>query len=217
MSKIRSVTLETVIGVTSTVPEKDRIEVAFAGKSNVGKSSLINTLIQRKSLARTSSQPGKTQTINYYRVNEGTPASDTQLAEPFAPDCYLVDLPGYGFAQAGMKQRQQLKTMIERYCLLREPLVSLFVLIDCRLAPQPIDLEFMQWLGENEVPFSIVFTKTDKLGRMRLAGNIEAYKQKLHETWEELPPVFLTSSEKGIGRDELTDYIEDLNRQISHS
>jgi GTP-binding protein len=105
--------------------------------------------------------------------------------------------------------------MIERYCLLREPLVSLFVLIDCRLKPQTIDLEFMQWLGENEVPFSIVFTKTDKLGKVRLAENIAAYKQTLLETWEELPPVFLTSSEKGIGRDELTAYIEELNRRTA--
>ena len=186
----------------SLCPKSTLPEYAFIGRSNVGKSSLINMLCRSPHLAKTSQKPGKTLLINHFLIN-GT--------------WHLVDLPGYGFAQAGMKQRQQLKTMIERYCLLREPLVSLFVLIDCRLAPQPIDLEFMQWLGENEVPFSIVFTKTDKLGRMRLAGNIAAYKQKLLETWEELPPVFLTSSEMGIGRDELTDYIEDLNRQISHS
>ena len=115
MSKIRNVTLETVIGVTSKVPVKERIEVAFAGKSNVGKSSLINTLIQRKGLARTSSQPGKTQTINYYRVNEGTPAEDTRLPEPFAPDCYLVDLPGYGYANANIDTKAKWGKMIERY------------------------------------------------------------------------------------------------------
>lgn len=181
-------------------PKSTLPEYAFIGRSNVGKSSLINMLCRTPHLAKTSQKPGKTLLINHFLINSSW---------------HLVDLPGYGFAQAGQKQRQQLKTMIERYCLLREPLVSLFVLIDCRLKPQTIDLEFMQWLGENEVPFSIVFTKTDKLGKVRLAENIAAYKQTLLETWEELPPIFLTSSEKGIGRDELTAYIEELNRRTA--
>lgn len=184
----------------SMCPKSTLPEYAFIGRSNVGKSSLINMLCRTPHLAKTSQKPGKTLLINHFLINSSW---------------HLVDLPGYGFAQAGQKQRQQLKTMIERYCLLREPLVSLFVLIDCRLKPQTIDLEFMQWLGENEVPFSIVFTKTDKLGKVRLAENIAAYKQTLLETWEELPPVFLTSSEKGIGRDELTAYIEELNRRTA--
>ncbi|MBQ4508726.1 MAG: YihA family ribosome biogenesis GTP-binding protein [Paludibacteraceae bacterium] len=184
----------------SMCPKSTLPEYAFIGRSNVGKSSLINMLCRTPHLAKTSQKPGKTLLINHFLINSSW---------------HLVDLPGYGFAQAGQKQRQQLKTMIERYCLLREPLVSLFVLIDCRLKPQTIDLEFMQWLGENEVPFSIVFTKTDKLGKVRLAENIAAYKQTLLETWEELPPIFLTSSEKGIGRDELTAYIEELNRRTA--
>ena len=127
---------------------------------------------------------------------------------------HLVDLPGYGYAQAGMKQREALKKMIERYCLLREQLVCLFVLIDCRHEPQKIDLEFINWLGENGVPFAIVFTKGDKLGKMRLKENVEAYKTRLLEEWEELPPVFVTSSETGLGGEELTAYIEQVNEKL---
>ena len=128
----------------------------------------------------------------------------------------MVDLPGYGFAQAGKKQRAKLKTMIERYCLLREALVSLFVLIDCRHEPQQIDLEFMEWLGEQEIPFAIVFTKADKLSKSKLAINTDNYKQKLLEVWEELPPIFITSAEKGIGESELIAYIEGINRDITN-
>lgn len=174
-------------------------EYAFIGRSNVGKSSLINMLCRQPHLAKTSQKPGKTLLINHFLINE---------------QWHLVDLPGYGFAQAGQQQRQALRRMIEGYCLKREPLVSLFVLIDSRLKPQTIDLEFMQWLGEQDIPFAIVFTKIDKLTRNQLNTNLETYRQTMLETWEELPPHFLTSSEKGIGRDELITYIENLNNTI---
>ena len=174
-------------------------EYAFIGRSNVGKSSLINMLCRQPHLAKTSQKPGKTLLINHFLINE---------------QWHLVDLPGYGFAQAGQQQRQALRRMIEGYCLKREPLVSLFVLIDSRLKPQTIDLEFMQWLGEQNIPFAIVFTKIDKLTRNQLNTNLETYRQTMLETWEELPPQFLTSSEKGIGRDELITYIENLNNTI---
>ena len=177
-------------------------EYAFIGRSNVGKSSLINMLCRDPHLAKTSQKPGKTLLINHFLVDG---------------KWHLVDLPGYGFAQTGQKQREKLRWMIERYCLARQELVSLFVLIDCRLEPQAIDLEFMNWLGENEVPFAIVFTKIDKLGRVKLQENIERYKEKLLETWEELPPIFLTSAEKGDGRDELTNYIEEINNSLMNN
>ena len=174
-------------------------EYAFIGRSNVGKSSLINMLCHNPKLAKTSQKPGKTLLINHFLIN----------------DCWhLVDLPGYGYAQAGQKQREALRRMIERYCLLREQLVCLFVLIDCRHEAQKIDLEFINWLGENEVPFAIVFTKGDKLGKVRLKENVEAYKARLLEYWEELPPVFVTSSETGLGGEELTNYIEKLNEEV---
>ena len=182
----------------TTIPE-----YAFIGRSNVGKSSLINMLAHNPRLAKTSQKPGKTLLINHFIINANT-------AQPW----HLVDLPGYGYAQAGQKQREKLRAMIERYCLLRQPLVSLFVLIDCRHEPQPIDLQFMEWLGENEVPFAIVFTKADKLSKSRLALNIEAYKQQMLETWIELPTMFVTSAEKGIGELELLTYIEGLNADI---
>ncbi len=183
----------------SSCPKSRLPEYAFIGRSNVGKSSLINMLCHNPKLAKTSQKPGKTLLINHFLIDE----------------CWhLVDLPGYGYAQAGQKQREELKKMIERYCLMRETLVSLFVLIDCRHEPQKIDLEFMTWLGENEVPFAIVFTKSDKLGKSKLADNVNAYKSALLDTWEELPPVFVTSSETGLGRDELTEYIETLNLQV---
>ncbi len=183
----------------SSCPKSRLPEYAFIGRSNVGKSSLINMMCHNPKLAKTSQKPGKTLLINHFLIDE----------------CWhLVDLPGYGYAQAGQKQREELKKMIERYCLMRETLVSLFVLIDCRHEPQKIDLEFMTWLGENEVPFAIVFTKSDKLGKSKLADNVNAYKSALLDTWEELPPVFVTSSETGFGRDELTEYIETLNLQV---
>ena len=186
-------------------PQTSIPEYAFIGRSNVGKSSLINMLTHNPKLAKTSQKPGKTLLINHFLINVGTDQH-----------WHLVDLPGYGFAQAGKKQRAKLKTMIERYCLLREALVSLFVLIDCRHEPQQIDLEFMEWLGEQEIPFAIVFTKADKLSKSKLAINTENYKQKLLEVWEELPPIFITSAEKGIGEQELITYIEEINRDIAN-
>lgn len=180
-------------------PQSTLPEYAFIGRSNVGKSSLINMLCHNPKLAKTSQKPGKTLLINHFLING---------------QWHLVDLPGYGFAQTGLKQREQLRKMIERYCLLREQLVSLFVLVDCRLAPQKIDLEFMQWLGENEVPFAIVFTKADKVGKGRLSENVAVYKQTLLQTWEELPPVFITSAEKGDGAEELINYIESINADL---
>lgn len=182
----------------TTIPE-----YAFIGRSNVGKSSLINMLTHKPGLAKTSQKPGKTLLINHFGITE----DDGKTWQ-------LVDLPGYGFAQAGKTQREKLRKMIERYCLLREPLVSLFVLIDCRHEAQKIDLEFMEWLGENEVPFAIVFTKADKLGRERLKLNVEAYKQKMLETWVEIPPMFVTSSEKGTGETELLSYIRKINSEL---
>lgn len=179
----------------SQCPNSTKPEFAFIGRSNVGKSSLINMLTHNPKLAKTSQKPGKTLLINYFNIDDAW---------------FLVDLPGYGFAQAGKQQRETLRKMIERYCLLREPLVSLFVLVDCRLKPQTIDLEFMQWLGENGIPFAIVFTKADKVGKGRLSENVEAYKQTLLETWEELPPIFVTSSEDHTGETELLSYISSL-------
>ena len=180
-------------------PNSQMPEYAFIGRSNVGKSSLINMLCHNPKLAKTSQKPGKTLLINHFLINE---------------KWHLVDLPGYGYAQTGQKQRDALRQMIERYCLLREQLVNLFVLIDSRHKPQKIDLEFMEWLGENGIPFSIVFTKADKLSKQRLNENVEAYKNTLLESWEELPPIFITSSEKKIGGEQLTAYIEQINEQL---
>ena len=186
-------------------PQTTIPEYAFIGRSNVGKSSLINMLTHNPKLAKTSQKPGKTLLINHFLINAGS-----------YTHWHLVDLPGYGFAQAGKKQRAKLKMMIERYCLLREALVSLFVLVDCRHEPQQIDLEFMEWLGENEIPFAIVFTKADKLSKSKLTINVETYKQKLLETWAELPPIFVTSAEKGLGEAEVIAYIEGINRDLTN-
>lgn len=180
-------------------PQSSLPEYAFIGRSNVGKSSLINMLCNRNGLAMTSSKPGKTLLINHFLINN---------------NWHLVDLPGYGYATAGKKIRDQLKEIIESYILNREQLTSVFLLIDCRHEPQKIDIEFMNWMGENGVPFSIVFTKLDKISNARFRENSDAYKQKLLETWDELPPVFATSSEKRTGRDEILDYIESINRQL---
>ena len=174
-------------------------EYAFIGRSNVGKSSLINMLTARKGLAMTSQKPGKTQLINHFIINDAW---------------YLVDLPGYGYARLGKDSRDSLRRMIEDYVLERKELVLLFVLLDCRHDPQKIDLEFIQWLGEEGVPFALVFTKADKLSKGRLAANVEAYKAKPHEEWEELPPIFVTSSEERMGRDELLGYIEEINTTL---
>ena len=184
----------------ASCPRSTLPEYAFIGRSNVGKSSLINMLTRNPKLAKTSQKPGKTLLINHFLIDD---------------KWHLVDLPGYGYAQAGQKQREKLRLMIERYCLLRQELCSLFVLVDCRHEPQQIDLAFMEWLGENEVPFAIVFTKGDKLGKVRLRENVEAYKQKMLETWVELPPVFVTSAETGMGGDELLQYIESINESVT--
>ncbi len=178
-------------------PTDQRHEYAFIGRSNVGKSSLINMLTGRKGLAMTSATPGKTMLINHFLVNDSW---------------YIVDLPGYGFARRSKADRDRLESIIKNYILGREQMTNLFVLIDSRHEPQKIDLEFMEWLGENGVPFSIVFTKTDKQSQTAADAKIASYLQKLLETWEELPPVFRTSSEKGIGREEILDYIEQMNR-----
>ena len=207
----------------TSCPQSNLPEYAFIGRSNVGKSSLINMLCHNPKLAKTSQKPGKTLLINHFLVQStdrsAERAKTANAVRPASPvgEWHLVDLPGYGYAQAGQKQREALKRMIERYCLLREQLVCLFVLIDCRHEPQKIDLEFINWLGENGVPFAIVFTKGDKLGKVRLKENVEAYKARLLEEWEELPPVFVTSSETGLGGEELTQYIEEINNSLTPS
>lgn len=180
-------------------PQESLPEYAFIGRSNVGKSSLINMLTGKKGLAMTSSTPGKTMLINHFLINE---------------QWYLVDLPGYGYARRGKEGREKIREIIEEYILERLQLTSLFVLIDCRHEPQTIDLEFMEWLGENGVPFSIIFTKADKISQTRLMENTESYKAKLLETWEELPPIFYSSSEKRKGREEILDYIESINESM---
>ena len=174
-------------------------EYAFIGRSNVGKSSLINMLTGKKGLAMTSQKPGKTLLINHFIINN---------------NWFLVDLPGYGFAQRGKEGRQNIQRIIEYYILEREQLTNLFVLIDCRHEAQKIDLEFMEWLGENGVPFSIIFTKIDKISKGRLQENLKAYQEKLLETWEELPPILLSSSEKKDGREEILDYIDTINKSL---
>lgn len=180
-------------------PEGTRPEYAFIGRSNVGKSSLINMLTGRKGLALTSSKPGKTLLINHFLIND---------------EWFLVDLPGYGFAQRGKEQREQLRTLIENYTFYREQLTCLFVLVDCRHEPQKIDLEFMEWLGENGIPFAIIFTKIDKISRGRLNEHVKIYKERLLETWEELPPIFYSSSETKEGREEILGYIDEINHSL---
>lgn len=178
-------------------PDGSRHEYAFIGRSNVGKSSLINMLTGRKGLAMTSATPGKTMLINHFLVND---------------DWYIVDLPGYGYARRGLESRKKLQDIIEGYILHRQQMTNLFVLIDSRHEPQKIDMDFFRWLGENGIPFSIVFTKTDKLGKEACKRNIKAYCSALLEEWEELPPVFKTSSVSGEGRENILDYISQLNK-----
>ncbi len=183
----------------SKCPQDGLPEYAFIGRSNVGKSSLINMLTKRSKLAMTSSTPGKTLLINHFIINK---------------QWYLVDLPGYGYAQRSKKQQEKITKVIEDYVLEREQMTCLFVLIDIRLEPQKIDLEFIEWLGENGIPFAIVFTKADKLTTQKIKVNVDGYLNKLHESWEELPPHFITSSEKATGRNELLDYIDEINKSL---
>ena len=185
--------------MVSMCPKDNKPEYAFIGRSNVGKSSLINMLTNRKGLAKTSATPGKTLLINHFIIND---------------DWYLVDLPGYGFAKRSKKELQKLEQMISGYILQREQLVNVFLLVDVRLEAQKIDLEFIQWLGDSSVPFAIVFTKADKLSATKVNQNVEAYKKVLSETWGELPPIFVTSSDKKQGRDEVLDYIEEINQSL---
>ena len=181
--------------MVSMCPQDSKPEYAFIGRSNVGKSSLINMLTNNRKLAKTSSTPGKTLLINHFLINR---------------EWYLVDLPGYGFAKRSKKELSRLQQMINGYILQREQLVNLFVLIDIRLEPQKIDLEFIDWLGQSSTPFSIVFTKADKLTNSKIIQNTENYKNVLLETWEELPPIFVTSSESKQGRENVLQYIDEI-------
>ena len=184
--------------VVNMCPADTKPEYAFIGRSNVGKSSLINMLCRNKKLAKTSATPGKTLLINHFIINK---------------EWYLVDLPGYGYAKRSKTEIAKLDRMIRGYILQRHQLVSVFVLVDVRLEPQAIDVEFINWLGQSGVPFCIVFTKADKLSQGKVNTNVEEYKRKLLETWEELPPYIVTSSENKQGRDELLEYIEKINKE----
>lgn len=183
-------------------PKTDLPEYAFIGRSNVGKSSLINMLTNQPKLAMTSATPGKTLLINHFLINK---------------EWYLVDLPGYGYAQRGKKMMEKIQKLIEYYVLEREQMTCLFVLVDSRLEPQKIDLEFIEWLGENGIPFAIVFTKADKQSAGKTKANVSRYLETLREQWEELPPYFVTSAEKKTGRQELLDYIEEINRSVQQA
>lgn len=186
----------------SLCPKDTKPEYAFIGRSNVGKSSLINMLCGRKNLAKTSATPGKTLLINHFIINK---------------EWYLVDLPGYGYAKRSKKDIARLDQMIRSYILQRQQLVNVFVLIDIRLEPQKIDLEFIEWLGASSIPFSLVFTKADKLTAGKAKANLEGYKKTLEVTWEELPPIFVTSSEKRQGKEELLDYIDSINKALQEN
>lgn len=193
-------------------PKVELPEYAFIGRSNVGKSSLINMLADNNKLAKTSATPGKTILINHFLINKTTegkmPAS---LADrPW----YLVDLPGYGYAKRSKKDQESFEHIITSYILEREQMTLLFLLIDVRLEPQKIDLEFIEWLGENSVPFAIIFTKADKVSKGRLGGNVQHYLKELSKQWEELPPYFVTSSENRMGREELLQYIGEVNGMV---
>ena len=180
----------------SKCPETKLPEYAFIGRSNVGKSSLINALTNRKDLAKTSGRPGKTQLINHFLINESW---------------YLVDLPGYGYARVSKSEKKTFQKFITQYFEKREQMICAFVLIDSRHKPQPIDMEFMSWMGEHQIPFCIIFTKSDKLKPKALERNIEDYKAEMLQTWEEMPRYFVTSSTSGVGKEEVLDYIQSIN------
>lgn len=183
----------------SKCPKGRLPEYAFIGRSNVGKSSLINMLTSRKSLAKTSGRPGKTQLINHFLINK---------------NWHLVDLPGYGYARVSKSSKKVFQKFITQYFSLREQLVTAFVLVDIRHEPQTIDLEFMQWLGENSIPFSIIFTKSDKLKPKAIEKYVDAYKNVLLETWEDMPQYFITSSSNQTGKDDVLNYIDGLNENM---
>lgn len=185
--------------VVTQCPNDTKPEFAFIGRSNVGKSSLINMLCNHKGLAKTSATPGKTLLINHFIINK---------------EWYLVDLPGYGFAKRSKTERDKLDRMIRSYILMRKQLVNVFVLIDIRHEQQQIDREFVDWLGESGIPFSIIFTKADKLGVQKSKTNAQAWMDKLLDTWETLPPYFITSSEKKTGKEEVLDYIGEILKTI---
>ena len=187
--------------VVSMCPKDDKSEYAFIGRSNVGKSSLINMLCRHKNLAKTSSTPGKTLLINHFIINK---------------EWYLVDLPGYGFAKRSKTVQKKIEQMVSSYILQREQLVCTFVLIDIRHDPQQIDREFIDWLGESGIPFAIIFTKADKLSVPKARAAATQWMEKMTDRWEELPPFFITSAENGTGRDDVLDYIESINREISN-
>lgn len=182
-------------------PKSRLPEYAFIGRSNVGKSSLINMLTSRKSLAKTSGRPGKTQLINHFLINK---------------NWHLVDLPGYGYARVSKSSKKVFQKFITNYFGQREQLVTAFVLVDIRHTPQPVDSDFMVWLGENSIPFSIIFTKADKLRPKAIQDHVDAYKAILLETWEEMPNYFITSSSKDIGKDEVLGYIDELNANMKY-
>ncbi|MBO5584692.1 MAG: YihA family ribosome biogenesis GTP-binding protein [Prevotella sp.] len=184
----------------SRCPNDNKAEYAFIGRSNVGKSSLINMLCNHKGLAKTSSMPGKTLLINHFIINK---------------EWYLVDLPGYGYAKRSKKMQKQLEQMIAQYILQREQLVNVFVLIDIRHEQQKVDREFIDWLGQSNVPFTIVFTKADKLSQSKVRSNAKAWMDKLLDTWESLPPYYITSAETRQGREELLNYIDQINQSLS--
>jgi len=187
--------------ISNTNPDKcpapNKPEYAFIGRSNVGKSSLINMLTGKAKLSKTSGVPGKTQLINHFEINK---------------EWYMVDLPGYGFAKASKSSRQKWEEFIQKYLVSRENLLNTFVLLDSRLIPQKIDLEFMNWCGEKEIPFSMVFTKIDKLSSSELQKNMAVYRKEMLKYWESLPPVFTTSSESEFGKEKLLNYIDEINR-----
>lgn len=196
-------------------PASDLPEYAFIGRSNVGKSSLINMLTGYGKLAKTSATPGKTILINHFIINK--PADGKRPSSAADRPWYLVDLPGYGYAKRSKKAQEEFEHMISSYILEREQMSLLFLLIDVRHEPQKVDLEFIEWLGENGIPFAIVFTKADKLSKSRVADNVQHYKEELSKQWEELPPYFVTSSETKMGRDEVLQYIGEVNEMLHNN
>ncbi len=186
----------------SACPKGELPEYAFIGRSNVGKSSLINYLLDRKNIARTSNKPGKTQMINFFLVNEAW---------------YMVDLPGFGYAKVSKKQRKSFELMVRNYLLHRASLQNAFVLVDINIPPQEIDLELINWMGEIQLPFSIVYTKSDKARKSDIPVNLDRYEQKLKQTWDKLPPRFVTSSTKKLGREQLLEYIHGINQMVKQT